>query len=73
MSGLQTRFQDQVDFIHLDWDDPDSDPVLTHFNVFRRSTYLLIDPQGTVLWQWVGPLQEPAVTQEIQRAIDSGP
>ncbi len=73
MSGLQNSYQEQVDFIHLDWDDPDSDPVIDHFNVLRRSTYILIDPQGAVLWQWVGPLQEAVVAQEIQRALGTAP
>ena len=73
VNGLQSRYEDQVDFFHIDWDEPDSDPVIAHFGVLRRSTYILIDPQGSVLAQWVGPLNLSAVAAQIDQALETLP
>lgn len=71
VSSLQNNYQDRIDFIHVDWDDPDSDPVIEYFAVFRRTTYILLAPDGTVLWQWVGPLNEETVEAEFQKALST--
>lgn len=73
MSSLQDNYQDQIDFIHIDWDDPDSEPVIEYFSIFRRSTYILLAPDGTVLWQLVGPLNEATVEGEILKALATYP
>ncbi|HNB54898.1 MAG TPA: hypothetical protein PK530_23315 [Anaerolineales bacterium] len=73
VSSLENLYKSQIDFVHLDWDDPDSDPVIEHYQVLRRSTYILLAPDGTVLWQWVGPLDELAVEGEFKKALEMYP
>lgn len=73
VSSLESLYKDQIDFIHLDWDDPDSDPVFAYFQVRTRSTYILIAPDGTVIHKWVGPLDEFAVEEDILKALERFP
>ena len=73
VSSLENQYKDQIDFIHVDWDDPDSDPVIEYFAVFRRTTYILLAPDGTVLWQWVGPLSVATFEQEFAKALEVYP
>ena len=70
VSSLEIRFGDQVDFIHVDWDDPDSREIITGFGAPRRSTYFILDPSGEVLWTFVGVLDEAAVASELEIALD---
>ena len=65
VSRLASRYQGQVDFIHIDWNDPDSDPVIDYFHILRRSTYLLLTPTGRVEHSWIGTLDEQVVDAEI--------
>ena len=73
MSRLQTDYGNRVDFIHLDWDDPGGQVVYQHYGVLRRSTYILLDPKGDILWQWVGPLNYDLVAAEVEKALASFP
>ena len=73
VSRLENNYKDQIDFIHIDWDDRDSDPVIEYFAVLRRSTYILLAPDGMVLWQFIGPLDEETVTGEILKALEAYP
>ena len=71
MSRLEASYLDQVDFIHIDWDDSDSDPVLQYFGIFNRSNYLLLTPEGEVIFRWFGPLSETAVRDQIDLALET--
>lgn len=69
MSGLEALYRDRIDFIHIEWDDPDSQVVLQYFGIFNRSTYLLLDPLGQVLFRWAGPLSEASVREQFDLAL----
>lgn len=60
-----------IDFINIDWDDSDSRQVLEYFGILRRSTYLVIDPEGNILWQWIGPLDGDSVSVEFDTALEN--
>ncbi len=70
VSRLETQFGGLVDFIHVDWEDPDSREVISVFGAPRRSTYYILDPTGEVLWTFVGRLDADAVAHEIEIALD---
>ena len=71
MSRLETRFGDQVDFIHVNWDEPEARSVISAYGVPRRSTYIILSPDGSVRWTFVGLLNEDLVAGEIEKALDS--
>ena len=70
VSRLSARFGDQVDFVHIDWDDPDSQEVIAAFGAPRRSTYFILAPDGQVLWTYVGLLDEEAVAGQLEIALN---
>ena len=69
VSSLQENYGDQIDFLHVDWDDPDSQPVIDAFGAPRRSTYILINPDGSIAWTFVGRLVEADVVGVFEAAL----
>ena len=70
MSRLRSTFGEQVDFIHIDWEDDGSEAVIRHFGVLRRSTYIILSPEGEILWQFIGPLDFDLVAAEFERVLN---
>lgn len=65
VNGLEETFSDRVDFFVLDVDVPESRPYFDQFAIRSRSTYVLIDAEGNELGRWAGPLNEAAVTAQM--------
>ena len=70
MSRLEAEFGDRVDFIHIDWDDPDSREMISVYGVPRRSSYIILDAAGEVVWTYVGELDFTSVAAEIESVLD---
>lgn len=66
MNGLEEKFSDQVDFFILDVDLPESREYMDQFAMRGRSHYVLIDADGNELGRWAGPLNEAAVTAQME-------
>lgn len=69
MDRLERDYGDQIDFVHLNYDRPEVPPFLEQYNVRRRSSYVLVDPEGNMIDQWVGPIQWEALNTAIEDAI----
>ena len=69
MSSLEQKYGGQIDFIHVDWDDPDSQQVIDAFGAPRRSTYILVNPDGSIEWTFVGRLVEADVVAVFDAAL----
>jgi thiol-disulfide isomerase/thioredoxin len=63
---LMTEFDDQIDFIHLNIDLPETLDIRTQLDLVQRSQYLFIDAQGNILQKWFGFLDQPTVETYIQ-------
>jgi hypothetical protein len=69
VSRFENLYSEQIDFIHIDWDDPGTAEIAKRFGVLRRSTYVLIDADGNIVWTWIGPLTQAAVTGKIDEIL----
>jgi hypothetical protein len=69
VSSLENQYGGEVDFVHVDWDDPDSQQVIDAFGAPRRSTYILLNPDGSVEWTFVGRLEEADVAAVFEEAL----
>ena len=69
VSGLEETFAEQVEFVMLDWDDKSLDDIRQQVGITGRTQYALVDPDGNILKQWYGILNEEAVEDEITTLI----
>jgi hypothetical protein len=65
VSGLESTFDGQVEFILLDWDDKSLNEQRGELGITDRTQYVLVDPSGEVVKQWYGILNEGTVEGEI--------
>ena len=73
MNRLEETYKDQIDFIHVNFDNPEAAEVFRTYGVTNRSHYYLLDAEGTILYQWIGPLREDEVATEIDNLLASSP
>lgn len=69
MNGLQSTFGEQVDFIHLDIDEPLTLDVRTQFDLVDRSRYIFTDAAGNVVQRWFGSLNQDTVEAYIREFL----
>lgn len=69
MHGLEATFGDRVNFVYLDIDDPRTNPFKAKLGYIAQPHIFLLDPDGKVLAQWLGPIQGDEVRQAILQAL----
>ena len=65
--GLEVEYFNRVNFVYLDIDDPVNSEYLTKIGYRYQPHFFLIDGQGAVLQQWLGPVE----AGDFRSAIDS--
>lgn len=69
VNNLKAEFGDQVDFINLNIDVPETLDARTRFDIVERSQYLLTDASGAVLQRWYGYLDEATVEAYVREYL----
>ncbi|NIS80872.1 MAG: hypothetical protein GTO14_11830 [Anaerolineales bacterium] len=54
MHGLEAEWQNEIDFVYLDIDDPETDSFKRNLGYRYQPHIFLIDGEGVILNQWVG-------------------
>ena len=54
--GLEVEYFERIDFVYLDVDDPANADFLKQLGYRYQPHFFLIDGQGTVIQQWLGPV-----------------
>ena len=54
--GLEVEYFNKVNFVYLDVDDPANTEYLKKLGYKYQPHFLLVDGQGSVLKQWLGPV-----------------
>ena len=52
--GLENIYEDQINFVYLDIDDPATDEFKRHFGYRYQPEYYLLAPDGSTLYSWFG-------------------
>ena len=55
--GLETEYFSQLPFVYLDIDDPANEDTLSYLDFRYQPQFFLIDGEGKVLQQWLGPVK----------------
>jgi hypothetical protein len=69
---LAEVFKDQVDFVYLNIDRPETFESRQRFDIVNRSQYVLIDAQGNLIKKWFGFLDEDEVKATIDEFLATG-
>lgn len=54
--GLEVEYSNKVNFVYLDIDDPANAEYLKKLGYRYQPHFFIIDGQGAVLQQWLGPV-----------------
>lgn len=71
MHRLEQQLGNRAQFFHLDWDDGNAQAVGKSFGIRGRSTYVLLDGEGSMMWQWSGPLNEETALVQLDEVLTS--
>jgi len=65
--GLEVEYFDKINFVYLDVDDGANASFLKQLGYRYQPHFMLIDGQGAVLKQWLGPVE----AEDFRAAFDS--
>jgi hypothetical protein len=63
--GLEAEYGDRVNFVYLDIDDRNTNPLKQQLGYLYQPHLFLVDGEGAVLQQWVGLVSR----EELEGAI----
>lgn len=69
MNGLEERFDGQIEFVLLDWDDPTLNDTRARLGITDRTQYVLANPAGDAVKRWYGLLDEAQVGTELEELL----
>lgn len=69
MNGLEERFDGQIEFVLLDWDDPTLNDARARLGITDRTQYVLANAAGDAVKRWYGLLDEAQVGTELEELL----
>lgn len=69
VNGLETAFAGQVDIRSLDANSREGRPAFQSYALPGHPSYVIVDPQGEVLWSAFGPKSAADLREAIEAAI----
>lgn len=67
--GLEAEYDQRVQFVYLDIDDPQTDPFKRDLGFRYQPHFFLLDPQGEIITQWVGPVSVDPFREAFDSAL----
>jgi hypothetical protein len=67
--GLESQYCNQIDFAYLDVDDPANDSFKEALGYVYQPHIFLLDEQGEILNEWVGPVSEEQFVEAFAAAL----
>lgn len=72
MNGLEAEYEEQIDFIYLDIDDPANDAAKQQFGYRYQPHFFLLDADGEIVQQWLGIVSEEQFRQAFAQVLGDG-
>ena len=69
MHGLEQKWGDQVNFVYLDVDDPQTTSFRRELGYQYQPHFFLLDGEGNVIEQWVGYVDGEVLQQALHEAV----
>jgi hypothetical protein len=64
--GLEQAWGDEIRFVYLDIDDPRTDPFKGQLGYVVQPHIFLLDGEGNVVAQWLGPVRAGELEAEFR-------
>lgn len=69
MHGLEADYYDRIKFVYLDIDDPANETFKSELRFIYQPQMFLLDGNGQVLQEWVGPLPREEFEKVFQAVL----
>lgn len=69
MHGLEAEYNGKVNFSYLDIDDPATEPFKLSLGYRVQPHIFLLDAQGNVIQQWLGPVNREELALAFETAL----
>jgi hypothetical protein len=66
--GLEQKWGSKVGFVFLDIDDPQTGPLKRQLGYIYQPNIFLVDADGAILNQWLGPVRESELEAALMAA-----
>ena len=70
MHGLESDFYPNVNFVYLNIDDPANDSFKSELAYRFQPHIFLLDEEGNIIHQWLGPVGEDELRQALNNALE---
>jgi hypothetical protein len=67
--GLETEYLEEINFVYLDIDDPANSGFKKELGYKYQPHFFLIDGEGDILMQWLGPVTDQDFRDSFDRYI----
>jgi len=67
--GLEAEYTGRIDFNYLDIDDPATDPFKQNLGYRVQPHIFLLDGQGNVVQQWLGPVSRDELVTKFELVL----
>jgi hypothetical protein len=71
VNGLEEDFGSQVEFRRIDANSSDGRAIFQSFSLRGHPSYVLLNPQGEIVWQGLGEQSFESIQSEIWEASDN--
>lgn len=69
MHGLNTTYENQLDFLYIDVSTPDGQQAFKAAELAGHPAFLILKGDGTELWRAIGQQTEQALSDAIDKAL----
>ncbi|HJW90375.1 MAG TPA: hypothetical protein VJ436_07015 [Anaerolineales bacterium] len=67
--GLEAQYNGRINFVYLDIDDPANNGFKETLGYGYQPHFFLIDGEGIILNQWIGPVEEAELTAALEASL----
>ncbi len=68
--GLENEYSDEIEFVYVDIDDPESQAYKDQYGFRVQPHFFLVDENGEVITQWFGMVAEDTFKEAFQEALN---
>lgn len=70
VNGLKQTYTDQIEFRELDANTPNGQQAFRAYALPGHPGYVLLDPNGEILWRGFGELSRESIETQLQSVMD---
>ena len=69
VNGLEETYGDKIDMHWLDANSADGRAAFRYYQLLGHPSYVILNPEGQVLWSGLGELSEASLSQQITAVL----